>query len=100
MVWEANKYIDDMAPWSLKKTDFARMETVLYVLLEVLRHIAILYQPLIPGSSNKMLDQLTVPEAERTFAFLTEDYMIKLGSPICQPEGVFPRLEVKETITA
>ena len=100
MVWEANKYIDDMAPWSLKKTDFARMETVLYILLEVLRHIAILYQPLIPGSSNKMLNQLTVPENERTFAFLTEDYMIKLGSPISQPEGVFPRLEVKETVTA
>lgn len=100
MVWDANKYIDDMAPWSLKKTDTARMETVLYVILEVLRHVAILYQPVIPASANKILDQLTVPQDERTFAHLTEEYMIKLGAPISQPQGVFPRLDTKVPVIA
>ena len=93
MVWEANKYVDEMAPWGLKKTDPDRMATVLYVLMEVLRVVAILYQPLIPESANKILDQLTVPEDERSFDHL-ETGSIKLGTPISKPVGVFPRLEL------
>jgi len=94
MIWDANKYVDDMAPWGLKKTDPERMATVLYVLLEVIRYSAILYQPLIPTASNKILDQLTVPEDEREFRHL-DDCPIKPGSPISKPQGVFPRLELE-----
>ena len=35
MLWDATKYIDVQAPWVLKKTDTERMNTVLYVLMEV-----------------------------------------------------------------
>jgi methionyl-tRNA synthetase len=94
MIWETNKYIDEMSPWALKKTDTERMATVLYVIMEVLRYSAILYQPLIPDSANKLLDQLTVPADERTFAHLDDSYRIKSGTPISKPVGVFPRIEV------
>jgi methionyl-tRNA synthetase len=94
MIWEANKYIDDMEPWTLRKTDPERMATVLYVVMEVLRYSAILYQPLIPQSANKILDLLAVPIDERTFAHLRDTYRIKPGSPISKPEGVFPRIEL------
>lgn len=96
MIWDANKYVDDMAPWALKKTDTKRMETVLYVLLETIRYAAILYQPIIPESANKILDQLTVPVDERTFDHLSDDFSIKSGNPISKPVGVFPRLELEE----
>ncbi len=96
MIWESNKYIDDMAPWVLRKTDPERMATVIYVLMEVLRHSAILYQPLIPDSANKILDQLTVPDDERSFDHLDDAYAVKPGSPISKPIGVFPRLEYPE----
>jgi methionyl-tRNA synthetase len=94
MIWETNKYIDNMAPWALKKTDPERMATVLYVIMEVLRYSAILYQPLIPDSANKILDQLTVPQDERSFAYLEDAYRIKGGAPMPKPEGVFPRIDV------
>jgi methionyl-tRNA synthetase len=95
MVWEADKYIDEMAPWLLRKTDPKRIETVLYVNMEVLRHVAILYQPVIPESGNKILDLLTVPEEERTFDHLVGDeYKIKPGAPVSKPQGIFPRIEV------
>jgi methionyl-tRNA synthetase len=94
MIVDTNKYIDEMAPWVLRKTDPERMATVLYVIMEVLRYAAILYQPLIPGSANKILDQLTVPADERTFAHLDDSYRIKPGSPIAKPEGIFPRIEL------
>ena len=93
MVGEANKYIDVMEPWVLKKTDPERMATVLYVLMEVLRYTAILYQPLIPSSANKILDQLSVPEDERTFGHL-DTSPIRHGASIKKAVGVFPRIEM------
>lgn len=96
MIWESNKYIDEMAPWVLRKTDPERMATVLYVLMEVLRYSAILYQPLIPQSANKILDQLCVPNDERSFEHLNDSFALKPGTSISKPEGVFPRLEMPE----
>jgi len=99
MVWDANKYIDTMAPWKLRKTDEQRMATVLYVIMEVLRHVSILYQPIIPGSANKILDLLSVPEDQRSFEHLAGDtYMVQPGTPVNKPEGVFPRIEVPELV--
>jgi methionyl-tRNA synthetase len=95
MVWDANKYIDVQAPWVLKKTDQERMKTVLYVLMEVMRHVAILYQPLMPTSSNAILDQLAVPDDEREFEHLgKEECKILLGREVSKPTAVFPRFEV------
>jgi methionyl-tRNA synthetase len=95
MVRDANKYIDEQAPWVLRKTDPKRMATVLYVILEVIRRVAILYQPIIPTSANKILDQLQVPDDERTFAHLDTSPIVK-GATITKPEGVFPRIEMPE----
>lgn len=92
-VWETNKYVDDMAPWALKKTDPERMTTVLYVLMEVLRRVAILYQPLIPEGAGMILDQLGVGMEERTFEHL-ETSPVKMGVAIEKPRVVFPRIEM------
>ena len=101
MVRQTNKYIDDMAPWVLRKSDPKRMEVVLYTIMEVLRHVAIIYQPIMPESANKILDALTVPEDERTFQHLEGDqYKIQLGSPVSKPNGIFPRIEVPEAVEA
>jgi methionyl-tRNA synthetase len=94
-VRDANRYIDAQAPWVLRKTDVGRMRTVLYVLMEVMRHVAILYQPLMPASSNAILDQLGVPADERDFAHLgREGCEIRLGKEVIKPTAVFPRFEV------
>jgi methionyl-tRNA synthetase len=94
MIVDANKYIDEMAPWVLRKTDTARMATVLYVLMEVLRFTAILYQPVIPDSAGRILDALSVPKDERTFMHLDDVFRIKEGSHISKPEPIFPRIEL------
>lgn len=97
MVWDANKYIDEQAPWVLRKENPERMATVLYVVMEVLRRVAIMYQPLIPEAANKILDQLQIPGNERMFEHL-ETKRIEPGSPIIKPEGVFPRIETPEEL--
>ena len=88
---DANRYVDEQAPWALKKTDPARMATVLYVLAETVRHIAILVQPVVPESSAKMLDQLALGPDARGFATLGPDGALKPGTALPAPQGVFPR---------
>lgn len=88
----ANEYIDREAPWTLKKTDLARMNSVLYFLAESIRCIAIMLQPFTPDAAKKLLDQLAVPEDERLFLHLTPAFALKPGTVLPKPEGVFPRL--------
>jgi methionyl-tRNA synthetase len=85
----ANGYVDRQAPWKLKKDDPARMATVLYVLAETVRRLAMLAQPFMPESMAKMLDQLAVPAERRAFTFLAEGLVP--GTPLPAPQGVFPR---------
>jgi len=98
VIGESNRYIDEQAPWALRKTDPARMETVLYVVAEVLRHLAILIQPFMPDAMGKLLDQLAVPAQERNFAALTPEHALKSGTPLPAPQGVFPRYVEPEPV--
>ncbi|MEK0081954.1 methionine--tRNA ligase [Benzoatithermus flavus] len=89
---EANRYVDAQAPWSLRKTDPARMATVLWVLAETVRHLATLTQPFMPGASAKLLDLLAVPVADRAFTALgPEGAKLVPGTVLPAPSGVFPR---------
>ncbi|WP_268870307.1 methionine--tRNA ligase [Caenispirillum salinarum] len=97
VVRAANAYVDRQAPWVLRKSDPARMATVLYVLMEAVRNVAILMQPVVPESAAKMLDQLSIPDDARTFAALGEGGALTAGTPIPKPQGVFPRYVEPET---
>jgi methionyl-tRNA synthetase len=89
VVGAGDRYFNDQAPWVLRKTDIVRMGTVLYVVAEVLRRLAILAQPFMPGSCARLLDQLAVPAERRRFADLEQ--MLPAGGALPKPEGVFPR---------
>jgi len=91
VVRAANAYVDRQAPWALRKTDPARMNTVLYCLAETIRHLALILQPFMPDSTARMLDQLAVPEQERTFEFLGPDHALRVETVLPKPQGIFPR---------
>jgi len=93
----ANAYVDHQAPWALRKTDPARMATVLYVLAETVRHVAILMQPVVPDAAARLLDQLGVATDARAFADLGEGGALSPGTPLPKPQGVFPRYVEDET---
>ena len=76
----------------LRKTDVERMNTVLYVTLEVLRIVAILAQPVMPAATAAILDTLGQPEGEaREFAALGTP--IVAGTSLPAPSPVFPKYE-------
>lgn len=92
VVTAANVYIDVEAPWALKKTDTVRMGTVLYVLCETIRCLALIIQPVMPDSASKMLDQLMIETGNRSFENISAAHALKAETTINQPQGVFPRL--------
>jgi methionyl-tRNA synthetase len=91
VVAEADRYFAGQAPWALKKSDPARMETVLWTTAELVRRVALLCQPFIPGSANKLLDLLAVPADSRDFVHVAADHALVSGVALPAPEGVFPR---------
>jgi methionyl-tRNA synthetase len=98
VVADANRYFAGSEPWALKKTDPARMETVLWTTAEVLRMVGILIQPYVPQSASKLLDLLAVPENRRSFA----DFGSRLvsGADLPAPTPVFPRYVEEEAKSA
>jgi methionyl-tRNA synthetase len=97
VVADANRYFAGQEPWALKKTDPARMNTVLYVTAEVLRQLAILAQPYVPAGAERLLDLLAVAPAERRFASLGEAGRLAPGTALPAPQGIFPRYVEAET---
>jgi methionyl-tRNA synthetase len=92
-IWQgvggANRYVDEQAPTTIKKTDPSRKATVRYVLAETVRILALVTQPFVPDSCAKLLDQLAVPSGARDFAALAQ--RLTPGTALPKPEGVFPR---------
>jgi methionyl-tRNA synthetase len=100
VVAEANRYFAGQEPWALKKTDPARMGTILWVTAEVVRRVAILSQPYVPAAAAKFLDQLGVSAEDRTFAALSSEGDLKPGTKIATPQPVFPRYVEDEPAAA
>jgi len=96
LVSDANRYIDEQAPWTLRKTDPPRMATVLYALVEVIRHLGILVQPFMPASAARILDQLALPADARGFDRLGPAHALAAGAALPAPSPVFPRYVAPE----
>lgn len=91
VVADANRYFASEAPWAKAKTDPARQGTILYVTAEVLRQVAILCQPFVPNSADKLLELLNVGPEHRDFATLGSRFRVSSGAVLPPPVPVFPR---------
>ena len=90
VISDANKYVDNQAPWSLKKNDFQRMKVVLYTLIETIRQISIMLQPFIPNTSKSILDHIQIPLVQRDIKSI--ELFFDGGIKISIPKPLFPRV--------
>lgn len=93
-VGRANKYVEENAPWTLNKTDRARLGTVLYDLAESLRLIAHFVWPVIPTTAERMAEQLAVPlEVRGNWPEVSAWGRLAPGTRVTpQPVPLFPRI--------
>ncbi|MDE2364780.1 MAG: methionine--tRNA ligase [Hyphomicrobiales bacterium] len=90
-VADANRYFASEEPWVKRKSDPARMATILGVTAEVLRVVAIYAQPAMPGAMGKLLDLLAQPAAARDFAHATPAHRLAAELELPAPQPIFPR---------
>ncbi|QNQ11287.1 methionine--tRNA ligase [Sphingomonas alpina] len=89
---DANQYFADAAPWSVRKTDPARADTILHFTIEAIRRIAIMARWAIPDGADRLLDLLGQNADARDFTALNRP--VASGTILPAPSGVFPRLEL------
>ena len=80
-VFACNAYVDAAAPWALRKTDPERMAAVLGTLVVAIRRLAEAVAPVVPASAEKLIALIDGGQS---------------GTPIAQPQPIFPRLELEE----
>jgi len=96
-VFACNAYVDVQAPWSLKKTDPERMETVLATLFICIAQLAVAILPIIPVAAGKLLEQMGLPDDVKSFAGVGSHWYSPLAESnfqIAPPQPLFPRLEM------
>ncbi len=95
-VFACNAYVDDQAPWALRKTDPARMRAVLYTLFMAIRDLTIAIAPVVPTAAQAVLDQIGIPHDQRGIADLARAdwYMARVasGERLAAPVAAFPRI--------
>jgi len=107
-LWELvralNKYIDQTAPWTLyKNKETARLGTVMYVVLEHMRKVAVHLWPVMPEASEKMLEQLGMPFDLEKVVLPKEPEVwgvLESGVTVAQTSNMFPRVELPEPAPA
>ena len=90
-----NKYMTDCEPWKLWKTDPQRVETILYVCLQLVANLAIAFEPFLPFSSKKLRQLIHIGNADWSKLGATD--LLTQGHQLAEPELLFEKIE-DETI--
>ena len=101
LIGECNKYIDLTTPWILAKNeaDRPRLGTVLYVLLECARIVAVLIAPTMPRTPARIYEQIGVTdEDQKTWESIKTFGGVKPGSTVHKGEALFPRIDVAKEL--
>ena len=91
---QANKYLEEKAPWKMAKEDLASAGHVLATVLEVARIATVMLSPVMPEKTAEILRRLSAPEISWKSA--TTWGGVKEGASIEKGDPIFPRLEVSK----
>ena len=84
-----NKYIAETEPWKLWKTDPKRVETILYISLQLVANLSIAFEPFLPFSSKKLREMINMTEYE--WSELGSTNLLPAGKQLAEPELLFEK---------
>ncbi len=91
-LFSANKYFNDQEPWK-KKEDTDRLNTILYVSLELIRKISIMLYPIIPDTSLKVLKIFNIEEKNIDFNSIKVHESLKNIKKLTKISILFKKIE-------
>ena len=86
-----NKYIADCEPWKVWKTDPKRVETILYISLQLVATLAIAFEPFLPFSSARLRKMINIDSFD--WNQLGSIDLLKAGHQLAEPELLFEKIE-------
>ena len=86
-----NRYITECEPWKVWKTDPKRVETILYISLQLVANLAIAFEPFLPFSSKKLRTLINMESFE--WDQLGQTDLLKPGHQLAEPELLFEKIE-------
>jgi methionyl-tRNA synthetase len=91
--FSANKYFNDLQPWALKKTNIERMNTILFTIVTQIKNISILLSPIIPLSSEKILDIMNLENDEKKLISINNTDIFKHDLKFKKISILFKKIE-------
>ena len=70
--FEANKYFNDSEPWAVKKKDQDRMNSILFTIIQQIKNITILLNPIIPTTTAKVLNAMNISPSDLSFEMIRQ----------------------------
>lgn len=91
--FNANKYFNDSEPWAVKKNDINRMNTIIYTIINQIKNISILLNPIIPISTNKVLETMNIDINNLKIEDINKTNVINHDSELKNIEILFKKVE-------
>jgi|TARA_B110000971_G_scaffold213059_1_gene243370 methionyl-tRNA synthetase len=91
--FNANKYFNDLEPWALKKTNIERMNSILYTIVTQIKNISILLSPIIPTSSDKILDIMNLKKEDRLLKSINNNNIFNHNLEFKKTSILFKKIE-------
>jgi methionyl-tRNA synthetase len=96
-----NKYLADEEPWKVIKVDKERVKTIMYVALQISAALAVVSEPFLPFTSDKLKKMLHISnENERSWNDVSEkEILLPANHQIGSAELLFSKIEDKTVTT-
>ena len=91
-LFDANKYFNDQEPWK-KKSDIKRLNTIVYVSLEIIRKVSILLNPIIPQTSLKVLEIFNLKQNDILFESIKNHESLNSNDKINKIDILIKKIE-------
>ena len=91
--FDANKYFNDSKPWAVKKSDPERMNAILFTIVEQIKNISILLNPIIPNATNKVLAMINISTENISIDKIKDENVLNNEKEIGNIEILFTKIE-------
>jgi methionyl-tRNA synthetase len=91
--FDANKYFNDSEPWSVKKNNPDRMNSILNTIVQQIKNISILLNPLIPDSTNKIFKVMNIDSQDIKISNILNQNLFDHNKELQNSEILFAKIE-------
>ena len=91
--FDANKYFNDSEPWTVKKKDPERMNAILFTIVDQIKNISILLNPIIPDATNKVLSMINISNKDISINKIKEENVLDNKKELGNLEILFNKIE-------